>query len=96
MQHISIYDFDKTITRRATFLPFLFFGLRHYRPWRSVTLPLLLLATLGFGVRAIDRGRLKELAFRLVYGHFVDEMALRENAQGFAERTWATNMFRVR
>ena len=42
---IAIYDMDKTVTRKATFTPFLFHAAWRLAPLRFLLLPLVLLAT---------------------------------------------------
>ena len=67
MVRLAIYDMDKTITRRATWTPFLATYARR-RPWGAFAL----LATLGpaglYLARRIDRARLKEMTQALVMG----------------------------
>jgi HAD superfamily hydrolase (TIGR01490 family) len=67
MQRLAIYDMDKTITRRATWTPFLHAYARQRR-WGAIRI----LATLGpvilYALKRIDRARLKELTQGLVMG----------------------------
>ena len=58
MQPVSIFDMDKTITRAATFGPFLAYAVPRFAPWRIVLLPLVLLTSLGFALGLVRRGRL--------------------------------------
>ncbi len=88
MHRIAIYDMDKTITRRATFGPFVMHALRR-RPWRGAALPLMGLATLGYGLRLIGRGRLKQINLRLAAGRGCEAGALGE---GFAQVTMRRNI----
>lgn len=90
---ISIYDMDRTITRRGTWLPWLMFWLRTEAPWRVVLLPLLGLAGVGYGVRLIDRGRLKSLGQRLVMGGTVPRARVAAAAAAFADQIVADDVF---
>lgn len=88
---LSIYDMDKTITRRATFGPFLAYATPRHRPWRLALSPLLLLSTLAYGARAINRAELKEMNTALMLGRRMDPAKLNRLAKGFAHRTIARN-----
>ncbi len=92
MQKLAIYDMDKTITRGATFGPFIAFVLRHHRPWRCVLLPFMLLATLGYGLRLVDRARLKEINLRLLLGRRIDAGEAGRIGTAFAGSTLSTNV----
>jgi hypothetical protein len=65
---LAIYDMDRTITRRATYTPFLLHAALSLAPWRLLMVPLALLFTLAYAARLIDRGRLKELNYNLLVG----------------------------
>jgi HAD superfamily phosphoserine phosphatase-like hydrolase len=94
MQRIAIYDLDKTITRRATFGPFLAYAVPRYRPWRIVLAPLMLFTLAGFALKLIDRGRLKEINLGLMLGNRIDQASLSAISARFAVRMLAQNMFR--
>lgn len=91
MQHLSIFDMDKTITRAATFGPFLFYAVPRYAPWRVVFAPLVLLTTLGFFLKLVSRGRLKEFNLSLMLGARIDAQKLADLSKGFAGVTLARN-----
>ena len=88
---IAIYDMDKTVTRRPTYTPFLFHAALELAPWRLFFLPAVLLVTLAYGVRLIDRGRLKEFSYRLMVGSPSPER-IEPVVESFAERQLATNI----
>lgn len=90
---ISIYDMDRTITRRGTWLPWLIFWLRTEAPWRVVLLPLLVVAGAGYALKLIDRGRLKSLGQRLVMGGTVHRARVVAAAAAFAEQIVAEDVF---
>ena len=86
MRGIAIYDMDKTITRAATWTPFLLHALRGRARWRLALMPLAGLAATGFALRLYDRGRLKEITQRLLIGGRVADATLGDAARRFAER----------
>ena len=94
MQRIAIYDLDKTITRRATFGPFLFYAVPRYRMWRILLAPLMFFTLVGFALKLVNRGRLKEINLGLMLGRRIDEAALTAISAGFAGRTLTSNVFR--
>ncbi len=91
MQPLSIFDMDKTITRAATFGPFLIYAVPRYAPWRVVFAPLVLLTTLGFLLRIVSRGRLKEINLALMLGTRIDMAKLDRISAGFAGQTLSRN-----
>jgi HAD superfamily hydrolase (TIGR01490 family) len=91
-QGLAIYDMDRTVTRRATYTPFLIHAARRLAPWRLLLLPAALLTMAGYALRLIDRGRLKELNHRLLIGNAVAPERLAAVAESFAESQIATNI----
>ena len=59
MSDLAIYDMDRTVTRRATYTPFLLHCAVHRAPWRLLFLPLVILSMLAYVARA-DRPRRAE------------------------------------
>ncbi len=90
MQMISIFDLDKTITRTATFGPFLIHAGRH-RIWRFLAFPEVLLTSLAYLVGLIGRARLKEINLGLVLGRLVGHSQLQALSRQFAESTLRQN-----
>ncbi len=93
MQRLAIYDMDKTITRAATWTPFLRHAVRARAPWRAALLPIL--AGVGFGYWAGigDRASLKENAQRLMIGDTVRAADLAALADGFAGALMKTGIY---
>ena len=89
---LAIYDMDRTITRRATYTPFLLHAALSLAPWRLVLLPAVLLSTLLYAARLIGRGRLKEVNYRLLVGRGIPAERLEPVIQSFADRQVATNI----
>ena len=88
---LAIYDMDKTITRRPTFGPFLLHAAWRLAPWRLGLGVLLIGPLIGYALGRIDRGRLKEIAYRLLIGA-VGAERLEAAVRSFAERQLATNI----
>ena len=92
MSDLAIYDMDRTLTKRATYTPFLLHCALRRAPWRLLFLPLVLLSMLAYGARLIDRGRLKEINHHLLLGPSIHPSDLKPLVDSFAERQVATNI----
>ena len=88
---LAIYDMDRTITRRPTYAAFMWRATTRLAPWRMLLAPLLLFTGLAYLMGFIDRGRLKELNFRLLVGRVAPER-LDRVVQGFADSQVRTNI----
>ncbi|WP_343521221.1 HAD-IB family phosphatase [Sphingomonas sp.] len=93
MRRLAIYDMDKTITRRATWTPFLIHAARARAPWRLALLPVAGIASLAYLVKAIDRAQLKEKTHRLMLGRAIPPGDLDTVAEAFADGVAASNLF---
>ena len=89
---LAIYDLDRTITRRATYTPFLIHCALRRAPWRLAFLPLVLLSMLLYVARIIDRGELKEINHALLLGRRVHPHELKPLVDSFADATNARNI----
>ncbi len=89
---LAIYDMDKTITRKATFTPFLIHAALRLRAWRLLLLPAVGVTLILYALRLIDRGRLKEWNYTLLIGRGLPPERLEPVIQSFAERQVATNI----
>jgi HAD superfamily hydrolase (TIGR01490 family) len=92
MIDLAIYDMDRTVTRRATYTPFLLHCAWRLEPWRLLLLPLVVASMLLYVAKIIDRGRLKEINHRLLLGHKRSPQVLKPLIDGFARRTLANNV----
>lgn len=88
---IAIYDMDKTITRRPTFVPFLWFAISRFRRWRLVTIPVMVVFGIGYFTGIVGRSKLKELNLALALGRTIDQAQLAKIADAFARHTHAVN-----
>lgn len=93
MRNIAIYDMDKTITRRATWTPFLIHAAITRAPWRLALLPAAGLASLAYLARLIDRAKLKEVTHRLMLGRTIPPADLDAVAEAFADSVAESNIF---
>lgn len=89
---LAIYDMDRTVTRRATYTPFLLYCAWHRAPWRLFLLPLVAASMFAYLTKAIDRGRLKEINHRLLLGQIRTPAELAPLLAGFAEQTCRRNI----
>ncbi|MEO6248078.1 MAG: HAD-IB family hydrolase [Sphingomicrobium sp.] len=92
MTDLAIYDMDRTITRRATYTPFLLHCARTAAPWRLALTPVVGGSMLAYGMKAIGRARLKEINHRLMLGYAMGDEELRPLVEGFADQTIRENI----
>lgn len=92
MNDLAIYDMDRTVTRRATYTPFLLHCALRRAPWRLLFLPFALLSMFAYVTRLIDRAKLKEINHRLLIGGRIHAKDLKPLADRFADRQIATNV----
>jgi HAD superfamily hydrolase (TIGR01490 family) len=88
----AIYDMDRTVTRRATYTPFLIHCAVRRAPWRLILLPLVLASMLAYVLKLIDRGRLKEINHRLLLGQKRHPHELKPLVDSFADKVVAGNV----
>jgi len=91
-QGLAIYDMDRTVTRGATYTPFLIHCAVRRAPWRLLFLPLVILSMLAYLLRLIDRARLKEINHRLLIGGRIHPGALQPLVESFADAQVETNV----
>jgi HAD superfamily hydrolase (TIGR01490 family) len=92
MSELAIYDLDRTLTRRATYTPFLIHCAMRRAPWRLLLLPLVVVSVLAYAVKIIDRGKLKEINHRLLLGRWIHPRDLKPLVDSFADATVAGNI----
>jgi len=85
MSDLAVYDMDRTVTRRATYTPFLLHCALRRGSWRLMFLPFVLLSMLAYAARLIDRGKLKEINHRLLLGSRVHPRELKPLVDSFAD-----------
>ena len=92
MTDFAIYDMDRTVTRHATYTPFLLHCAMRRAPWRLLLLPFVATAMLAYVLKLIDRGKLKEICHRLLLGHRRHPHELKPLVDSFADRTAISNV----
>ena len=92
MTDFAIYDMDRTVTRRATYTPFLLHCAVRRAPWRLLLMPFVIGSMLAYVLKLIDRGRLKEINHRLLLGDGTHPADLKPLVASFAEATLAGNI----
>jgi HAD superfamily hydrolase (TIGR01490 family) len=89
---LAVYDMDRTVTRRATYTPFLLHCAVRRAPWRLLFVPLVLVSMLAYAARLIDRAQLKEISHRLLLGARIHPRQLEPLVQSFADNQAARNI----
>jgi HAD superfamily hydrolase (TIGR01490 family) len=89
---LAVYDMDRTVTKRATYTPFLLHCAAKRAPWRLLLLPVVVLSMLAYVLRLIDRARLKEINHRLLLGGKIHPRDLQPLVESFADKQVATNI----
>ena len=92
MSDLAIYDLDRTVTRFPTYTPFLLHCAVRRAPLRLLLLPLVALSMLAYGIRLIDRARLKEINHHLLLGRRIHPRDLKPLVDSFADRQAAANI----
>lgn len=92
MSDLAIYDLDRTVTRHATYTPFLLHCALRRAPWRLLLTPVVAASMLAYAAKAIDRGRLKEINHRLLLGRWIHPKDLKPLVDSFADATVARNI----
>ena len=92
MSDLAVYDMDRTVTRSATYTPFLLHCAMRHAPWRLFFLPLVALSMFAYVARLIDRSRLKEINHHLLLGHAIHPRDLKPLVESFADKQVATNI----
>lgn len=85
-QALSIFDLDRTLTRRPTYTALLTFMSWHVAPWRLLTAPIIILAMLGYLCGLYSRRRVKEIEQWLLLGNRVRRADVEREAELFANR----------
>jgi HAD superfamily hydrolase (TIGR01490 family) len=93
LSELAIYDMDRTVTRTGTYTPFLIHAAKALHPWRLALGALVPLTMAAYGVRLIDRRRLKEWNQRLLIGSGVPRAKLKPAVDAFAELICKTNIY---
>ena len=92
MSDLAIYDMDRTVTRHATYTPFLLHCASRREQWRLLFVPIVALAMLGYVLKLYDRARLKEMCHFLLLGSKVHPRDLQPLVQSFADATVSNNI----
>jgi HAD superfamily phosphoserine phosphatase-like hydrolase len=81
---LAIYDMDRTLTRRATYTPFLLHASLRLAPWRLILVPLVAATMISYLLGLVKRGRLKEINYRLLVGGGIAPERLAPVVESFA------------
>jgi len=92
MSDLAIYDLDRTITRRATYTPFLLHCALRRQQWRLLFVPIVVLAMLAYSLGMFDRAKLKEICQALLIGRRIHAREIQPLAASFADETVESNV----
>jgi HAD superfamily hydrolase (TIGR01490 family) len=92
MSDLAIYDMDRTVTKRATYTPFLLHCAMKRAPWRLLLLPFVILSMLAYVLSLIDRAKLKEINHHLLLGARIHPRDLKPLVESFADKQVAANI----
>ena len=92
MTDLAIYDMDRTVTRHATYTPFLLHCAMRRQKWRLALVPFAAGSMLAYVGRLIDRGQLKEINHALMLGRLIHPHELKPLVESFADKTVRTNI----
>jgi HAD superfamily hydrolase (TIGR01490 family) len=90
---ISVFDLDRTLTRRPTYSLFLLRTAWRVAPWRLLLIPLLLPAAIAYALKLLPRKRMKELMHALLLGRLRDRVVVRKVAEAFARDLVADGLY---
>jgi len=89
---LAVYDMDRTVTKRATYTPFLLHCARRRAPWRKMPGCCCVLSMVAYALKLIDRGRLKEINHHLLLGARSHPSELKPLVESFADAQVAENI----
>ena len=92
MTDLAIYDMDRTVTRHATYTPFLLHCAMRRQKWRLALVPFAAGSMLAYVGKLIDRGRLKEINHALMLGRLIHPHELKPLVESFADKTVRANI----
>src|SRR6476661_7602413 len=92
MSDLAVYDMDRTVTKRPTYTPFLLHCAIRRAPWRLLLLPFVALSMIAYGLKLIDRARLKEINHHLLLGRRIHRSDLKPLIDSFADKQVASNI----
>lgn len=91
---VSVFDLDRTLTRRGTFTAFLLYAARRRAPWRLLLAPAAVGLFAAYALRRISRKRLKERLQRLFLGERIARQEIDSLAADYARRLRRRGFFR--
>ncbi len=93
IQSFSIFDLDRTLTKRGTWSPFLLFAARQYAPWRLAFVPGIIGLMAAYKMRLLSRKSLKEKMQALMLGRRISQSAVFTLAERYADQCLNDNFY---
>lgn len=89
---LSIFDLDRTLTKRGTWSPFLLFAASRLAPWRLALTPVVVLLMAGYKARLMSRRQLKQSMQALMLGRRLRRDVVHDLAARYADHCLAHNL----
>lgn len=93
MTGISIFDVDRTLTRRPTYSLFLLGAAATRAPWRLALVPLIAFAAIPYALKWLPRRRMKELMHAVLLGSALPRASVETLSQRFSARLRASGLY---
>ncbi len=93
MTRISVFDVDRTLTRRPTYSLFLLGAAWRTAPWRLAWVPVIALAAIPYALKLLQRRRMKEMMHALLLGRRVPREQAERLARAFSDRLAAAGLY---
>jgi HAD superfamily hydrolase (TIGR01490 family) len=90
---LSIFDLDRTLTRRGTWSPFLLFAARRHAPWRLLLAPIAAILMLAYKAKLMSRTQLKQRMQAMMIGRRVSQTAIFDLAEAFADQIMESGVY---
>ncbi|MGE3745147.1 MAG: HAD-IB family hydrolase [Sphingomonadaceae bacterium] len=90
---LSIFDLDRTLTRRPTYSLFLLKTAWRHSPWRLCLLPLLAPYATAYFLKLLPRTKMKEAMHRVMLGPQLDGKRLRLFAETFVREVASNGLY---
>ena len=91
---ISIFDVDRTLTRKPTYSAFLIYGALRTSPWRLLLIPLLIPYAIAYALNRISRKQMKEAMHMVALGNRLKRERATRLAESFAHSLVEDGVFR--
>ena len=92
---VSVFDFDRTLTRHGSYTPFLIYAAIRLAPWRLLLAPCIIVLMIAYKIALIDRASLKQSMQALMLGTRVSRVTIDRIAEGFVDQLMQNGMHKA-